>query len=226
MLEFETFPKIPRYSRDCIVTEKIDGTNAQIIIDPMNGPITDYETVTGVPVCYVYQDDIQFAIFAGSRKRFVTPEADNFGFAKWVQDNAINLIGLGPGKHFGEWWGQGIQRGYGLKEKRFSLFNVIRWDEDMFETYKVGAWAQQGNPNKGPKPKFKAPPACCHVVQTIMRGEFCTTTVHQAFEALRALGSYAVPGFMQPEGIVIFHVAGSILFKKSFKGDEKGKSEE
>ena len=37
---------------------------------------------------------------------------------------------LGEGVHRGEWWGNGIQRGYGLQngDKRFSLFNVHRWE--------------------------------------------------------------------------------------------------
>lgn len=29
-LHFETFPKIGRMKRNCIITKKIDGTNAQI----------------------------------------------------------------------------------------------------------------------------------------------------------------------------------------------------
>ena len=52
-----------------------------------------------------------------------------FGFARWVETNRERLITLlGPGLHFGEWWGSGIQRGYGLTkgDKRFSLFNVER----------------------------------------------------------------------------------------------------
>jgi len=32
MTEFTEFPKIARYSRDVIVTEKIDGTNAPLFI--------------------------------------------------------------------------------------------------------------------------------------------------------------------------------------------------
>lgn len=30
--EFNGFPKIARLSRECVITEKIDGTNAQIFI--------------------------------------------------------------------------------------------------------------------------------------------------------------------------------------------------
>ncbi|MCJ7726507.1 MAG: hypothetical protein MUP76_09000, partial [Acidimicrobiia bacterium] len=46
--------------------------------------------------------------------RWITPEVDNYGFARWVKDHEEELrTGLGAGLHFGEWWGQGIQRRYG-----------------------------------------------------------------------------------------------------------------
>lgn len=32
LLEFEAFQKIPRLRRDCVITEKLDGTNAQVHI--------------------------------------------------------------------------------------------------------------------------------------------------------------------------------------------------
>ena len=38
-------------------------------------------------------------------------------------------------------------------------------------------------------------------------------------------GSLAAPGFMKPEGVVIYHTAANIMFKKTFKNDEKGKGE-
>src|SRR5690606_23517611 len=67
-------------------------------------------------------------IYAGSRNRWLTPDKDNFGFARWVAERAEALIPvLGPGLHYGEWWGKGIQRGYGVENKRFSLFNTARW---------------------------------------------------------------------------------------------------
>lgn len=85
--DFEGFPKTSRYSRGCIITEKLDGTNAQVFVT----------------------DDGR--LYAGSRNRWITPEDDNYGFAKWVRANAEELKLLGPGRHFGEWWGNGIQRG-------------------------------------------------------------------------------------------------------------------
>ena len=180
-MEFVGFQKIPRYSRECIITEKIDGTNGCIYIP---------ENLQPGSIFYV-----------GSRSRWISPENDNHGFARWAYDHSDELLKLGPGRHFGEWWGQGINRGYGLKEKRFSLFNVHRWGDDSVR------------------------PVCCHVVPIVDSGPFSTETITIAMSRLADEGSLAAPGFMQPEGIVIYHTAGNLLFKKTFKGDEKGKGE-
>lgn len=37
-------------------------------------------------------------------------------------------------------------------------------------------------------------------------------------------GSRAVPGFMNPEGIVVFHEASQTCFKKTIDGDDNPKS--
>lgn len=173
--EFVPFPKIARLSRNVVVTEKIDGTNAQVFI-----------TGTG-------------EVFAGSRSRWLTPEADNFGFARWVEGNRTDLLNLGPGAHFGEWWGAGIQRRYGQKEKRFSLFNVQRWSDDL------------------------ARPSCCGVVPVLWSGNFSDLDTKTILYRLCNEGSVAAPGFMDPEGIVVWHEAARQLFKKTIKGDEKPK---
>ncbi len=172
---FQGFPKIARYSRPVIVTEKIDGTNAQIFII----------------------EDLQ--VLAGSRTRWITPENDNFGFARWVREHEAELRALGPGRHFGEWWGQGIQRAYGLKEKRFSLFNVERWGD------------------------VSVRPSCCHVVPELWRGDFGWLDVEAVLGELAEYGSAAAPGFMRPEGIIIYHTQGNVAFKKTFEKDEVGK---
>jgi hypothetical protein len=176
-VDFQPFPKIHRLSRDIIVTEKIDGTNAQVIVGE-DGTVR-----------------------AGSRNRLITPEADNYGFAAWVKLHEDELRLLGPGRHYGEWWGQGIQRGYGLKEKRFSLFNVSKWFDD------------------GLRPK------CCHVVPLLYSGMFSELHILNSLESLRLFGSKAAGGFMRPEGIVIFHTASGHLYKKTIENDEKGKVE-
>lgn len=151
-IEFKAWPKIPRLANEkYFITEKIDGTNAAVII-----------TETG-------------EIGAQNRNKLITPEDDNYGFAKWVQDNKTELLTMGPGHHYGEWWGLGIQRGYGQDKKRFSLFNTARWNSD--------------NPNK---------PNCCDVVPSL------PNNIEKALEVLKTQGSLAAPGFMQVEGIVIY----------------------
>jgi hypothetical protein len=176
---FVPFQKIPRLFREVIVTEKIDGTNASV-------------TVT--------EDG---RVLAGSRNRYVTPEDDNHGFAAWVRvhkDDLREHFGLGTVNH-GEWWGSGIGRGYGLKEKRFSLFNVSRWGDD-------GTMVR---------------PLCCHVVPVLWKGKFNTEHISWLMANMVNYGSFAVPGFMKPEGIVVYHAAGNVLFKATIEKDEEPK---
>ena len=114
-VEFQAWPKIPRTNvgLECVITEKIDGTNACIIVetDSENNPY-----VAGVQ----------------SRKRLITPDSDNMGFANWVNDNKETLAqGLGHGYHYAEWAGPGIQKNpHNLEQKTFFLFNTERWRED------------------------------------------------------------------------------------------------
>jgi len=205
-MDFVGFPKIPRYSRECVITEKIDGTNAQIYIPTEQDRLCNLLRVTEDNRIRLGEDRV-VPFLCGSRSRWIFPENDNHGFAKWAYENAEELLRLGPGRHFGEWWGQGIQRGYGLKEKRFSLFNIKRWADDAVR------------------------PACCHVVPVIVTGTFAVpvsedkTIVDVALSLLRDKGSFAAPGFMKPEGVIIYHVAGNILFKKTLEDDEKAKTE-
>jgi RNA ligase len=195
MLQFDPFPKIGRFSRSIVITEKIDGTNAQIAIEPLAGyGPTDYEGAVAVVNDH--------AICAGSRSRWLKPgkATDNFGFAAFVAEHAGELIDLGPGRHFGEWWGAGIQRGYGLKEKRFSLFNVTRWVVE------------------------RPHPACVGVVPMLYRGEFHSDAVMDAIIKLELKGSRAAPGFMKPEGVIVYHSGSNTLFKKTIEKDSEPKS--
>ncbi len=93
----------------------------------------------------------------------------------------------------------GIQRRYGLAEKRFSLFNS-------------GRWAVGG-------PDHEKLPACCNVVPVLYTGPFSDEAVEQCLAKLKETGSVAAPGFMQPEGIVIFLQASRSLFKVTLDGD-------
>ena len=194
--EFIEFPKMARLSRECIVTEKIDGTNA----------------------CIKITEDGLF--LTGSRTRWITPSDDNYGFSAWAHKHIKELMTLGPGTHFGEWWGSGCQRGYGLinGEKRWSLFNVARWC--------LAGEMPQRIPTGDPRiEKYQEIlPECCHLVPVLYRGVFRTEMVDYHLEMLRANGSQAAPGFMRPEGVVCYHIAGNVGFKKTIEKDEEYKS--
>lgn len=174
--EFEEFPKIARLSRECTITEKIDGTNG----------------------CIYIGESGEFLV--GSRTRWLTAETgDNHGFLLWAMTNKDELLKLGPGRHFGEWWGSGIQRKYGMSEKRFSLFNTFRWADDAVR------------------------PACCSVVPILYQGLFSTETALAILSALNEHGSRAAPGFAKPEGIIIYHHAARIYLKKTLDKDDEFK---
>jgi hypothetical protein len=197
-MEFVEFSKMARLSRECIVTEKIDGTNACIKITEDGGFLT------------------------GSRTRWITPGDDNYGFSAWAHKHITELMALGPGTHFGEWWGSGCQRGYGLTngEKRWSLFNVARWC--------LAGETPQRIPTGDPRiEKYQEVlPECCHLVPVLYRGVFDTFHVENALSVLKVFGSKASPGFMRPEGVVCYHIAGNVGFKKTIEKDDeyKGKS--
>ena len=176
---FEAWPKIARLNRNMQITEKIDGTNAAVIIT----------------------DDGQ--VGAQSRNRLITPADDNYGFARWVTKNADALtLVLGPGRHFGEWWGSGIQRGYGLTrdDKRFSLFNVNRYAE--VETSLVPALG---------------------LVPVLYEGMFDQGAINEVLDRLRFNGSLAVDGFMRPEGVVVFLSASRTAYKVTLENDAQPK---
>ena len=191
---FTAFPKIARLSRNCIITEKLDGTNAQVCI-----------TKDG-------------QMLVGSRTRWITPEQDNYGFAAWAMEHHKALMTLGVGNHFGEWWGKDIQRNYGQTKRWFSLFNTSRW-------CLAGETPQHILTNDPRVVGIQdVLPACCSLVPVLYRGVFTTNDCETAIADLRINGSKAAPGFMKPEGIVCYHVAGNVGFKKTLEKDEEPKA--
>ncbi|MBZ5864392.1 RNA ligase family protein, partial [Escherichia coli] len=128
----------------------------------------------------------------GSRNRWIGPgkDSDNYGFARWCIDNLKELRKLGQGQHFGEWYGSGIQCGYGLTggDKRFALFNARRWG-DAYRAH------QGGHTNDFP--------SCVEVVPVLYQGAFTSTAVDDCMARLRDEGSVHVPGFMNPEGVIV-----------------------
>ena len=212
---FTPFPKIARLFRPVIVTEKIDGTNAAVVVSEVAPYNYGDEEVVGAGIV-INTDGHKMDgwqplfVYAQSRKQTINPEQDNFGFAAWVREHARELaVGLGPGVHFGEWWGSGIQRGYGLPqgEKRFSLFNTARWGN-----------GEHFNDDGTRRPD------CCWCVPVLAELEtFDTERIKAQLLVLDTFGSKAAPTFPDPEGVVAYHKAGNLLFKATIKGDEKGK---
>lgn len=171
---FQGWGKIPRLSKEMtVITEKIDGTNAQIFM-PEDGQL-----------------------LIGSRTRWITPDNDNFGFARWVMEHESEIRSLGKGRHFGEWWGHGIQRGYGLTEKRFSLFNVLRPADTL--------------------------PACIGQVPVLYAGPTGGADPVACLDDLANRGSRAVPGWLKPEGLVVWHRTTDARYKKLCEGDDSHK---
>jgi hypothetical protein len=205
--EFQKWGSISRLFRPIVITEKIDGTNAQVNIiheELVKDELDGVGRMSGEASRFTEESFVwghgelgTFGIFAGSRKRYVNKQNDNYGFAAWVWDNADELTKLGPGRHYGEWWGPKIQRNYGLKERRFSLFNVMRYVLDP-----------------------SLVPRCCHVVPLMYVGEFSDNQPLAALSRLRIGGSLAAPGFMNPEGVVVFHTHSKTLFKVTLEGDQ------
>lgn len=68
-------------------------------------------------------------------------------------------------------------------------------------------------------------PACVGLVPVLYEGAFDTDEIDNALFALAKSGSKAAPGFPDPEGIVIFHLAGNVGFKKTIKNDDEPKSQ-
>ncbi len=158
--DFKSFPSIPRLERInpiLTITQKLHGTNACIHRDG---------------------DKLR----AGSRNRWLTVEKDNYGFAKWVEDNTSMLLEVLPlaGTFYGEWCGPGINSGEGLTERTFVPFDL--------EIVEIA----EGAPSPGLRnlPVLYSGPWS---EQAIMLAEF----------DLKRHGSALVPGYMHVEGMVL-----------------------
>lgn len=201
-IEFKEWPKTPRLLRNITITEKIDGTNAAIGIVPLD----DVDRGDSAIIAEVTTDSGEsFAVYAQSRSRLITPgkATDNYGFAGWVERNAVELVELlGEGLHFGEWWGNGIQRNYGMAEKWFSLFNTERY-HGFGERTALNITA----------------------VPVLYQGPNDTATIATALESLRVNGSVAAPGFMNPEGICVYQAASRTISKVTLDKNDAGKWE-
>lgn len=164
--------------------------------------ITITEKIDGTNGLIAISDDGEH-LWAGSRNRWLTLGSDNYGFCRWAFDNAEELKKLGHGYHYGEWWGRGIERNYDKEDRTFSLFNVERWADGRQER-----------------------PACCSVVPTLYVGTFTPGMVDSQLHYLATKGSAAAPGFMMPEGVIVYFHATKTLVKAPFNQRHKWQQQE
>jgi hypothetical protein len=177
---FKSWPKIPRlYNELFTLSEKVDGTNAAVVISNEGA---DDSTIFSTEV-----DGKVVNVWAQSRTRLITPDNDNYGFARWVKENAETLVKeLGFGYHYGEWWGKGINRGYGVDKKYFSLFN----------------------PTKQTSITKNIP-----LLATDVSISMLETVIDDSINNLVTNGSKIAPGYTRPEGIVVYSQLTSKYYK-------------
>jgi hypothetical protein len=203
-IEHQPWPKISRLFRDVIITEKIDGANAAVGIRRLLPE--EYDTVIPGALTIERVNGDRYVTWTQSRKKIIDLIADNAGFAAYVCSQGEALVRtLGEGLHFGEWWGSGINRGYGLSkgEKRFSLFNTPRYgDPEKFDLTQVPG---------------------LDIVPVLHEGAFSTELIKSVCDGLRRNGSHAAPGYDNPEGIITFHTASRVAYKITLDNDDKPK---
>ena len=217
-MDFKSFRKIPALHSSSLrirITQKIHGTNGQLLI---------WKDKEG-----------EMHLKAGSRNRWLTPEDDNYGFAKWAHTHKYFLIEfLGCGRHYGEWAGKGVNKGEGLSEKRFFLFNRDLMEKNFFDKHELYKKCRDVG-------VAQVPILYDVNVQASDRGkdQYDFWTVHMAIEA--ALCRLKINGSRikwtdrdcPPEGIVIEiydekRINPPIFFKKTFSQEEspwEGKKE-
>ena len=166
MSEFVPFPKIARLDSTCTVTEKIDGTNACVIV-----------TADG-------------EVLAQSRSRIITPTDDNYGFARWVKENRRFLVSAKATTSASG--GGRASSASTAKSASVSRCSTCRWADGCGR------------------------PFCCDVVPTLLVGEFRSIDFARVEHDLRAGGSVAAPGFMKPEGFVVYHHRLNAYLKHPF----------
>jgi hypothetical protein len=208
--EFRPYPKTPRFHKPVVITEKIDGTNAAVVVAPYLEDWSPYDAqiqaAPGVefgPGVIVIDpaDGKLVVVYAQSRKRVIQPgkQTDNYGFAQWVREHASELVLLGKGVHYGEWYGQGIQHGYGMDHRRFALFN----------------------------PDAQDLPDCVDVVPVLTRGQASELNYRIGLMhlVLENNGSFA-PGAAlgsKAEGMIIYHTGSRQVYKVLLEGDDTPK---
>lgn len=207
-IEFQAWPKTPRLFREIVITEKVNGTNSAVIIREIH----EEDKPSDLRLAAIHRDGRYYEVAAQSRNRLIFPgkTTDNYGFAAFIQHNAEALFDLlGAGRHYGEWWGDGIQGQKTISNMRgFALFNTDK--------------------HGGMHEWLKAPDGRDVLVEPvweIYRGPFSEERIQRELDELKKNGSYMNPTF-EAEGICVFHTQSRQVYKYTIEGDDAGKWEQ
>lgn len=157
MEKFSAYPKIGQYRQ--VITE-VKLRNSYVGKDDNGDPIYDKNIqppkikFTGSVKLHGTNAGVGYSVNDGlwvqSRSNIITPENDNFGFARYVEDNKTAFIELfehilyvNPNLKdeniyiFGEWAGKGIQKSVGISqiEKSFFIFALKIQPKNKSEAY-------------------------------------------------------------------------------------------
>ena len=151
---------------------------------PRNIRVVITQKIDGSNGQIIIQED--GTLTCASRNRVLSLEDDNHGFARWCTDNEKVLVEfLGPGIHYGEWAGPKINSGEGLTERTFVLFS---W------------WERNANDGILVMPSLRYVPK---LIETNLEDIQANNLIIESLRDLKENGSKLVPGFMNPEGIVV-----------------------
>ena len=129
---FSPFPKLAEFndSSKIYISEKLDGISSAIRFASVTEATKRVQLTT-------MKDEVgeELAVLCQSGGRFLNSiNGDNYGFGEWAADNKNRLyFDLGFGVHHGEWIGLGIKREYGMRHREFALFDLPRWESQMFQ---------------------------------------------------------------------------------------------
>lgn len=133
---------------------------------------------------FVYEEDGVKKMKFGSRTREIRIGDDNFGFAAAMTERESEILTILPcGYHYGEWCGPGINSGEGLTKKKLFLFDFWR-EIDLSSVSDIIEYI----------------PVLFSEKVGISRA---SDIIQVYFSLLSEDGSFAVKGFMRPEGIMV-----------------------
>ena len=201
MSEYPKYPSIERFENIySVISEKVDGTNG----------LMEIHEVFPKP-----DSDVTHVVTFGSRNKWIDVHSDNAGFANFftphidkivrvpeiLKANAVNELDNRnkacnmPIRIYGEWFGQSIQRTYGLKQKLFMPFHTLL----------AKALIEAGVPN---------------IIEPFIfyTGKFDKSISDGFMDTLKTHGSCVVPGYFQAEGIVVYFPTYNFCLKDTFEG--------